>query len=71
MRGRCSAHLVVTGRRARSTLQEGDSEIRLLDGSRGTLDGNATSYDIVVAKAEAWSCLNCGDRFEVLIAAKP
>jgi hypothetical protein len=48
------------------THKDGPS-VELLDESRGQLISNGRRYDIVVAQAEQWFCLNCGSLHTWLI----
>lgn len=48
-----------------------DEEATVVDGSRQVLESGGQAYDILVARALRWTCLNCSSDYVVVIGARP
>ena len=53
------------------SVQSADGALMVVDGGRGTLPSLGRDYDVTVANAERYTCLNCPTLFSVAIAAMP
>lgn len=53
------------------SIESQGGSLTVLDGGRGTVPSMGRDYDVTVATAERYTCLNCPTLFSVVIAARP